>query len=304
AGRARDSLAAPALYWAGRAHLLAGDADAARRRFEEAREADPWSFYGVRASERLGRTLEDVPLGEAPRADPGMEERVRAALFRAGVLREIGMEEEAWWEHDRVRRGVDADPGALYALSEGMAEQGRPVAAQVLGQEIRNRTGRWDERLLRIAHPFRYRDLVEREARRNGLDPFLVAGLIRKESFFQATAVSPVGAVGLMQVMPATGRGLAQGAGIRGFTPDMLRDPDVNVRLGTRFLAAQVRRYRNLTEVFSAYNAGPGRVARWRSFPEARDEDLLVERIPFEETRTYAKRVRLYMHVYRALYGD
>jgi len=144
---------------------------------------------------------------------------------------------------------------------------------------------------------------VEREARRNGLDPFLVAGLIRRESIFDPNAVSAAGAVGLMQVMPETGAGLAQGAGIAGFRSSMLKDPAVNLRLGTRFLAAQVRRYPTLTEVFAAYNAGPGRVARWRSFPEYGDEDLFVERIPFEETRTYVKKVRVNVHVYEMLYG-
>jgi soluble lytic murein transglycosylase len=107
-----------------------------------------------------------------------------------------------------------------------------------------------------------------------------------------------------MQVMPATGRGLARRAGVGTLDAARLKDPETNVKLGTLFLADQVRRYRTLAEVFAAYNAGPGRVARWRAFPEYRDEDLFVERIPFEETRDYVKKVKLYAGVYEMLYAD
>lgn len=304
AGRPRDALAAPALYWAGRAHLLAGDADAARARFREARQADAFSYYGVLAGKRLGESLRGAALAEPPRMEPAVAGEVEAALFRAGVLREIGMEEEGRAELAGLRERMADRPAALYAVAEAMPEHGQPVAAALLGHELRGRLGRWDERLLRIAFPFRFRDTVEREARRRGLDPFMVAGLIRKESIFNPNAISPVGAVGLMQVMPATGRGLASRAGVGPVDAARLRDPETNVKLGTLFLADQVHRYRTLAEVFAAYNAGPGRVARWRAFPEYRDEDLFVERIPFEETRDYVKKVKLYSGVYELLYGD
>ena len=304
AGRPRDALAAPALYWAGRAHLLAGDAEAARRRFREAREADAFSYYGVLAGKRLGESLRTAALAAPPRLEPAAAAEVEAALFRAAVLREVGMEEEGRRELAGLRERMADHPAALYAVAEAMPEHGQPVAAALLGHELRQRLGRWDERLLRIAFPFRFRDTVEREARRRGLDPFMVAGLIRKESIFNPNAISPVGAVGLMQVMPATGRGLAGRAGVGAVDAARLRDPETNVKLGTLFLADQVRRYRTLAEVFAAYNAGPGRVARWRAFPEYRDEDLFVERIPFEETRDYVKKVKLYAGVYEMLYAD
>ncbi|HEV2132256.1 MAG TPA: lytic transglycosylase domain-containing protein, partial [Longimicrobiaceae bacterium] len=116
--------------------------------------------------------------------------------------------------------------------------------------------------------------------------------------------VSPAGAVGLMQVMPATGRGLARAAGIANFDPQMLRQPETNVRLGTRFLADLQRRYGGrATDVFAAYNAGPGRLVRWRTLPEYADEELFAERIPFQETRDYVKIVRFNAQMYRMLYG-
>jgi len=303
AARPRDARAAPALYWAGRAHLLAGDAAVAQERFREARAADAFSYYGVLAGKRLGESLRGIPLADPPEAPPAAAAEVEAALFRAGVLREIGLADEGRRELARLRERMADEPAALYAVAEAMPEHGQPVAAAVLGSELRRRMGRWDDRLLRIVYPFHFREAVEREARARGLDPFMVAGLIRQESLFHPTAVSPAGAVGLMQVMPATGQGLARRAGIARWDASRLRDPDTNVKLGTLFLSDQVRRYRTLTEVFAAYNAGPGRVARWRDFPEYRDEDLFVERIPFEETRDYVKKLRLNAGVYELLYG-
>jgi soluble lytic murein transglycosylase len=132
----------------------------------------------------------------------------------------------------------------------------------------------------------------------------MVAALIRQESSFMARAKSGPGAMGLMQVMPGTGAGLAAGAGIRGWESEMLFNPEINVHLGTRYLAAQMRSYGgDLPNVFIAYNAGPGRVTRWRTFPEARDRELFTERIPFEETRDYVKILTRNIEIYRGLYG-
>jgi soluble lytic murein transglycosylase len=137
------------------------------------------------------------------------------------------------------------------------------------------------------------------------LDPYVVAGLIRQESLFNPVAVSPAGAIGLMQVMPATGRSLAQRVGIGTFNPEMLKQPETNVRLGTLFLADQMRRWNgHEPDVFAAYNAGPNRVVRWRQFPEHADEDLYAERIPFAETRDYVKKLRTNARIYRLLYAE
>ena len=98
--------------------------------------------------------------------------------------------------------------------------------------------------------------------------------------------------------------GLASGAGISGYDADMLLNPEINVHLGTRFLASQMRRWNEqLPLVFIAYNAGPARAERWRSFPEFRDRELFTERIPFEETRDYVKILTRNMAIYRGLYG-
>jgi soluble lytic murein transglycosylase len=146
-------------------------------------------------------------------------------------------------------------------------------------------------------YPLPYQAVIEREARARGLDPYFVAALIRQESRFNRNAKSGAGAVGLMQVMPATGKRLGASVG-------SLTDAETNIKLGTRFLGDLIRMYdERLDLVLAAYNAGPSRANRWRSFPEFAAQDLFVERIPFEETRDYVKVVQLNAAIYRAIYG-
>jgi soluble lytic murein transglycosylase-like protein len=132
----------------------------------------------------------------------------------------------------------------------------------------------------------------------------LAAALIRQESMFSARISSPVGARGLMQVMPETGRAVAAQLGIEGWGDPMLFQPEINVHIGTRYLAEQMRQYGgSLPAVFSAYNAGPHRVEAWRRFPEFGDEELFTERIPFRETRDYVKILTRNLALYEGLYG-
>lgn len=304
AGRAPDRFTAQARYWAARAYLTAGERERARERLEQARRADPVSYYGKLATDRLGGSLADLPLAPEPVVDETTQRLVDLALFRVDLLRELGLAESATFEMERSRAELDGRPGALYLIAEAHLARGAPVAGILLGREIQRREGAWNARLLRIVYPFPHRALIEAEARRHGLDPFMVAGLIRQESMFNPIAVSPAGAVGLMQVMPATGRGLARRAGIANFDPSMLRRPEINVRLGTLFLADLLNRLGTQTEAFAAYNAGPSRVARWRELPEFRDEELFAERIPITETRDYVKILAFNARIYRLLYGD
>jgi len=144
-----------------------------------------------------------------------------------------------------------------------------------------------------------------REAQDAGLDPFLMAGLMRQESAFWREALSRADARGLMQLLPATGSELARARGPRGFDADEhLYRPEVNIHLGMAFFSDLRRRFgEDLSILLSAYNAGPTRALRWREFPEAGDLPRFVERIPFSETRGYVKSVLLNREIYAWLYG-
>jgi soluble lytic murein transglycosylase len=304
AERPRDPVSAPAVYWLGRTQLMLGDEAQARQRFQEVLELDPFSYYGMLAAGRLGTNLRVVQLPDPPPVDPAAAASLEHVFFRIDVLQELGLNEEGDFELARLQEQVGEDHGTLYTLAEGMSARGQPIAGALLGRRIHQMRGQWDDRLLRIVFQFPFQDIVIRESQRNRLDPYAVAGLIRQESFFNPTAVSPVGALGLMQVMPQTAAGVAPGVGIRNFSPEMLRDPEINVRIGTRFLASQMARWDGrLSDVYAAYNAGPNRVARWRQLPEHRDDELYVERIPLAEPRDYVKRVRTNGEIYRRLYA-
>jgi soluble lytic murein transglycosylase len=136
------------------------------------------------------------------------------------------------------------------------------------------------------------------------LDPWLVLGIIRQESAFNARAVSRSDARGLMQLLPSTGREVYQRIGLETFRNDLLFDPQLNIRLGTQYLGRLADTHRgNLILALAAYNAGPGRVQRWLQELSTADWDEFVERLPFEETRLYVKSVLRNYGVYQWLYG-
>ena len=292
-----------ATYWAALIHTQRGDSATARGLLREVRARDPFSYYGGQAAELLGVGVLDVPMAAAPPHDPALEERLRAAFAAVDLLRRAGLEAEAVFELERVRRRFAAEPAHHYALAEALVERGASTAGIALGWDIYRREGAWNPRLLRIIYPFPFRHIVVAEAEERGVDPFLAAALIRQESMFNPRALSPAGAIGLMQIMPATGATLARGSGVRRFDPDMLRRGEFNVHLGMRYLAEQLAEYQGrLPLVLSAYNAGPTRVERWRAFPEFDHDERFMERIPFTETRDYVKIVQQNARMYRALY--
>jgi soluble lytic murein transglycosylase len=296
---------AQATYWAGRAYRAMGDSATARTRFREVRTREPLSYYAVQSAARLNQPYWPIPLDSIPQTNPAARERVAQLMRSVDLLRTAGLDDQAEAEAAWVVRRVGDDPDLQYPLAEALNTRGYTVVGTRLGQRIAERERGTNLRLLRILYPFAYRPVIEAEARANDLDPFMVAALARQESTFKARISSPVGARGLMQVMPQTGRGLAQGAGIGGWDDELLFQPEINVHLGTRFLAAQMRQYDgNLPRVFSAYNAGPTRVERWRRWPEATDQELWTERIPFAETRDYVRILRRNIALYRGLYGS
>jgi len=154
---------------------------------------------------------------------------------------------------------------------------------------------------LAMYYPLRYRDEIVEHSRKNGLDPYLIMGLIHQESYFNPNAKSSAGATGLMQLMPATGKELA---GRLGISP-RLTDPKTNIRLGTAHFRMLVNLFGGNTELaIASYNAGQGRVAQWRRAAPSRPMDELLESIPYRETRTYVKHIVMLASAYRRMYPD
>ncbi|CAN5889242.1 hypothetical protein BH23GEM9_BH23GEM9_01300 [soil metagenome] len=294
-----------ATFWMAMALQRLGRTDEARRRFMEVRRTDPFSYYGGLAADQLGEDILHHRLVASPEPNERYDAQVQRALSRVDLLREIGWGDAANFEMERVREHFARFHGALYALAEELNARGFTSAGVTLGREIHRREGAWNLRLLRIVYPLPFSNIILAEARERNVDPFLAAALIRQESLFNPSARSPVGALGLMQVMPATGAALARRLGIPRYRPDMLTQPEVNIALGTAYLADQLKAYGNrLDAVLAAYNAGPGRVSRWQRFPEWSEGPLFAERIPYDETRDYVRIVQNNRRIYAAIYGD
>jgi soluble lytic murein transglycosylase len=153
--------------------------------------------------------------------------------------------------------------------------------------------------LLEILYPKPFLQELTKTLKNDPLDPLIVLSLIRQESVFNPLARSPVGARGLMQLMPATAKRMRKSV-----RDKHLVDPKTNLELGTKYFKGLVKRYDgNLVYVLSAYNAGEGRVERWKNLYFDTDETILknIEAIPFLETRNYVKLIFRNIFFYKIL---
>jgi soluble lytic murein transglycosylase len=147
----------------------------------------------------------------------------------------------------------------------------------------------------RLWYPLHYKQIVRGHAHNYDLDPALLAAVIYQESKFKADAESKSGAIGLMQLLPDTAKGIALHTGGSAFRVDDLYDPEINVRYGAWYLRHLLRKYADERTALAAYNAGQDNVDRWR-------RDGLG--IQFSETRAYVNRVEDLKQIYRDAYGD
>jgi soluble lytic murein transglycosylase len=155
-----------------------------------------------------------------------------------------------------------------------------------------------------ITLPLRHEDIIRQQARDKGLDPALVAGVIYTESHFRDGQTSSAGALGLMQLTPATARYIARKSGGTQFVVDDLATPQVNIAYGTYYLRYLLRRYDgNEDFALAAYNAGEGNVDKWIAAARERDRALTIDAIPYAETRAYVSRVESAKRQYRRNYA-
>lgn len=161
----------------------------------------------------------------------------------------------------------------------------------------------WDD--LEVRFPMAHRQSMDREAQTRGLDPSWVFAITRQESAFMADARSHVGAMGLMQLMPATAKETAQRFGIPLRSPQQAYAPEVNIQLGAAYLSQVYRQFgSNRILASAAYNAGPGRVRQWLRGHEQLPFDVWIETIPFDETRQYVQNVLTYAVIYGEKLGN
>jgi soluble lytic murein transglycosylase len=297
--RAGASDAPLSQFHAGRLLLARGDS-AGRALLERVARTDSLGYYGFQARAALGMSPPVfVPVAEHPPAP-----RARAVLEEIAQLEAAGLSEEAdrLVTHVGERPWEDADE--MLDVAMGLIASGRSVAGIRLGWRAATRLTLNHPRVLRAVFPWPYRELVEQEAAKFKLDPFLLAGLIRQESGFGADARSRAGAVGAMQLMPATAREVARRQGVP-WSDGMRAIFDANIHIGSVHLAGLLARYQgDVIPAVAAYNAGGSPVSRWLRAPGARDRLMLVEQIRYPETQGYVRTVWRNRELYRALYGS
>ncbi len=288
--------------------------EAARQEFESIALAYPLTYYGWRARARLPEGTERPPKtaapGDAPERPTTGARRLSAdSLARVRILLEAGQGERALDELARASEQVGGLADRL-ELAQLYRNAGNFRSAQQLVvdpyQEVLAR-GPWPtlEELWWHAWPAAFLELVEDATRAPGsVDAALVLSIMREESGFRPKVVSPVGARGLLQIMEPTGARLALAVGHENFTADDLFEPRTNIRLGTYYLGELVERFDGrLSAAIASYNAGPEAVERWLEERSRLDDDEWIESIPYDQTRSYVKRVLRSLQAYQLLYS-
>ena len=293
---ASDALAAG--YWSGRAWASRGDTAAAKLRWQRLLEREPASYYSVKSAQRLGIPL----LADTSKVDRYPEiAAVNDAMTRIAILRDFGMDTELRFEQDALYADANQSPERLVATAYALSGTDQSSRSMALGRRAVADVGPTAQNY-RLVYPVLVRETLIAQSKANGLDPALVASLIRQESNFNPRATSPVGARGLMQLMPSVGASIARSKKIPGYTDESLYDAAINITLGTQHLSGLFRRTSQLERVLAAYNAGESRVARWITKGGAGDPEMFTERIPFVETRDYVRAIIRNRAFYSALY--
>ena len=214
--------------------------------------------------------------------------------FAVRELQAAGNEEKGSWVPAEMAR-VYEDAGRYDAAVEAM----KHAVPNYFAMDLPTLPRSYWEALF----PKPYWPDVKKFSSQNALDPYLVTSLIRQESEFNPNALSRKDAVGLMQLLPKVGKGVAKQQKIKHFSTQQLFTPGVNLQLGTRYFRIMVDKFGAFEYALAAYNAGSDRVQDWLGQAKYRDPQEFVESIPFTETREYVQAILRNANVYRQLYG-
>jgi len=308
-----------ALYWRGRLAEEDGESGKARAYYQKLSERYRNFYYGELARQQLKKLKDDGPpaqyalLDRVPAIDSGGKVapdpvptdslRVQKAQllangalldFASRELQAASTEEKANWGPSETARMYE-DAGR-YDMAIEILKHAVPNYFAV---DLPSLPRPYWEALFPKAY---WMDLKKWSVA-SGLDPYLVASLIRQESEFNPNAVSRANAVGLMQLLPKVGKGVAKQEKLKHYNSQQLFVPPVNLQLGTRYFRTMVDKFGSLEYALAAYNAGSDRVGDWLGQAKYRDAPEFVESIPFTETREYVQAILRNANVYRQLYG-
>jgi soluble lytic murein transglycosylase len=291
------------LYWSARAKEQLGDTTGATARYTLAATDYQNSYYGRLALRRLKQTSVPPSITEAPLRPSTPPTQPQIALLLSLGLHDLALAETQFARRQWGEAPALTATAALAQHRAGRLRLGINAMKRAYPQYLASGGESLPPEVLRVLFPLDYWPLLEASAARHGLDKYLVAALAAQESTFDAGIRSSAGAIGLMQIMPATGRGFARRLGIRPFSTGRLTEPAVNATIGTQYLADLLEQFGGAAYALAAYNAGEHRVVRWRAERPGLPEDEWVDDIPFPETQNYVKRILGTAEDYRRLYG-
>ncbi len=306
------------LYWAGRAHEAMGDMDTAYARYTLATTDYLNTYYGRLAAERLaraGRAVAPTTLQfatdseEAGRSGPSPRKRPTDELIRR--LLALDLYDEALNELRYAERTWGADSVLQASIAWVYSQQGDQIRAianlkRAYPQYMASGGEQLPDDVLKVIFPISYWDEIRSQAARHKLSPYLLAALIAQESGFDPGIKSAKNAVGLMQVMPATGRRYARRLRLGGYRSSMLTTPKTNLTIGSALFADLVEKFGEPHLALAAYNAGDSRVTRWiaERAGEKLPREVFIDDIPYPETQAYVRKILSTSEDYRRLYGS
>lgn len=295
-------LAAKASFWVGKWAQKLGRTRDAQTAFESTLARFPHSYYAWRSAVALGwnvgdfNSIRDLQSQAIPKIKfvPTVGSQVFQELYQ------IGLEEDAWMQFQtEIANKQELSVPEEFTYGVMQLYRGQNLRGINKIWQLKNRTNpediqqwqalRQTNEYWQSLFPIPFEQIILRWSQERQINPMLVSALIRQESRFEPEIGSSAGALGLMQVMPATGKEVARQIGLQNYS---LTNPEDNINIGTFYLDFTHRKYNNNSMLaVASYNAGPHRVAQWVSRYGLDDVDEFVEKIPYRETKGYVESV-------------
>ncbi len=295
-------------FWMAKIRERQNKPELAKQIYQEVAKARYW-YYSARAKAILNITKSELETKAIPDAELPEEKRCPEQL---DTLVKLRLYEDTVYLLSRfIQQTPDAAQECYYALIKSyekmsLYDKAREIADMaLLSPSFKFQASDELSRFRKKLYPLHYETSVEKYAKAYNVDKALIYAMILEESRYRADAISWAGAIGLMQIMPATGREIAQKLKISRFRSSMLKIPDINIRLGTKYIGELNDMFDgNAMLVSGAYNGGPGRMKRWLQTKNIKDLDEFVEKITIRETRLHIKKVINSYDNYVEIYGQ
>ena len=295
-------------FWMAKIRERQNKPELAQEIYTEVAKSRYW-YYSARAKAIRGITTSELEPKAVQDAKLPQQE---ACPDNISTLMKLRLYEDAVYQlsHyiDKTPKAAKECYHALIKCYENLSryDKARDVVDKALvSPSFANQTSDELAKLRKQLYPLHYEQLVEKYAKQHDVDSALIYAMILEESRYHADAISWAGAIGLMQIMPATGRELARKLKIPQFRTSMLKIPEVNIRMGIKYIEELNSMFdSNVMLVSGAYNGGPGRMSRWLETKNIKDIDEFVEKITIRETRLHIKKVINSYDNYVEIYGQ